>query len=874
METPHTDTVKPLPASYVATERESYWREVWLKQGTYAWDGNTDRSKAFVVDTPPPTVSGSLHVGHVFSYTQTDVLARYQRMQGKSVFYPMGWDDNGLPTERRVQNVFGITCNPTLPYDPSWKPQPAPKDQKSYVDVSRQNFIEACLALTLEDEKAFEQMWQRLGLSVDWAQTYSTISNPCAAMSQRSFLDLAQKNHVEKKYSVTMWDVDFKTAVAQAEIEDRPKQGFYHDIQFKVQGSSETFVISTTRPELLPACIAVVAHPEDERFKHLFGKTALTPLFHAPVPIMVSEHADPTKGTGILMVCTFGDQADVDFWQKHRDTLPLRQVIGKNGRFLPLPAGAFDGVHLPDFSGGTVDFLQKGHDQYAQLQGLKINQARTKIVELLEASGDLLKKTPSEQAVKFYEKGDSPVEFLPTHQWFIKIKDHKQVLLEQGRQINWHPDYMKARYESWVEGLQQDWCISRQRFFGVPFPVWYPVSSAGFPDYSKPIFASAESLPVDPLTQCPPGYTESQRDLPGGFSGDPDVMDTWATSSLTPQLMSQWGIDDTRHRALFPMDIRPQSHEIIRTWAFYTIVKAWMHHNEIPWKNVLISGWVLDPDRKKMSKSKGNVVTPEGLLDEYSSDAVRYWAARARLGSDTAFETSVFLIGKKLSTKLVNASKFVASQLSVLPTVSVADISCELDKAYVANMIKTIEKATASFEKFDYAGALEEIESQFWTFCDHYLELVKVRAYQETGAQQASALATLKWCLWTFLRLLAPFMPFVTEEIASWLFLNETQSIHKAAWPKASEITFKGEPDLFSNAVQVLSVIRGTKTENQKSLKWPVQKLNIETPSVSLLTQAIDDLCRAGGIVRSENGTWNITLSSADALKVEVVLDV
>jgi valyl-tRNA synthetase len=616
-----------IPKKYKHHDIEDKWRRRWEEWGIYRWNPELPRDQTFVVDTPPPTVSGSLHVGHVFSYTHQDLIVRYQRMIGKNIAYPMGWDDNGLPTERRVQNLLGIRCDPKLPYDPDWQPVKKGSRNKNIEEVSRRNFIEACAVVTDEDEKAFEHLWRHLGLSLDWTEQYATIDDHCRRVSQLSFLDLVERGEVYNVESPTMWDIDFKTAVAQAEVEDRPRTGRFFDLRFGVEDGGE-LLIATTRPELLGACIAVVAHPDDERYQPLFGKHAVTPLYGARVPIVAAEHAEPDKGTGILMVCTFGDVMDVEWWKS--SGLPVKQLIARDGRILPATMGA------TPFESVDPELAQRSHDEIA---GLFVNRAKDRMAELLAREGSLPgwdgpalvgEPTPTDQVVKYYEKGERALEFVPTRQWFIRILDHKDELLAQGDKIQWHPAHMKSRYSHWVEGLNQDWCVSRQRYFGVPFPVWYPVGPDGEPDFTAPIFAEIASLPVDPLTDTAPGFSDDQRDRTGGFTAEPDVMDTWATSSLTPQIQSHWGVDAERHQRLFPMDIRPQAHDIIRTWAFYTIVKAWMHSGEIPWHHVVLSGWILDPDRKKMSKSKGNVVTPDDLLVEYSSDAVRYWAARAR----------------------------------------------------------------------------------------------------------------------------------------------------------------------------------------------------------------------------------------------------
>lgn len=841
---------KEIPNKYDHAQIEKNWIQSWESTGVYHYDPKTSRQNTYVIDTPPPTVSGSLHIGHVFSYTQTDVMARFQRMNGKNVFYPMGWDDNGLPTERRVQNLFGITCDPKLSYDPSWKPQLATKDEKRKQPVSRRNFLETCSQQTQEDEKLYEALWRHLGLSIDWRQQYATIDDHCRKISQLSFLDLVQKGHVYNIEAPTLWDTGFQTAVAQAEVEERPKNGAFHDIRFKIEGGDE-FVISTTRPELLPACIAVVAHPDDERYKKYFGSFAITPLFDAKIPILASEHADPEKGTGILMICTFGDAADVEFWKKRQ--LPLKQVIGRDGRFMPIRFG--EGVF-------TSENVERANRNFASLQGLFVNQARAKIVELLR-SPDATKNgaalvqepKPTEQAVKFYEKGDMPLEFISTRQWFVRVLNHKEALLEQGRKITWHPEHMCRRYEQWVEGLNQDWCISRQRYFGVAFPVWYKINKEGLVDYEHPIYAKVDQLPVDPLSDTPPGFSEAQRGQPGGFIGDPDVMDTWATSSVTPQINSHWQIDEARHTSLFPADLRPQAHEIIRTWAFYTITKAWMHEGKIPWKNIAISGWVVDPNRNKMSKSKGNVVTPQALIETYSADAIRYWAARAKLGQDTIFEEAMFQTGKRLVNKVFNASRFVMLQIGDVPSSSLKEVSAPVDQAWLQEMKALIASSTRCFNTYDYAQALIDIEQRFWDFCDNYLELVKARAYQQKGTPEGvSAIVTLEWTLKTFLRLLAPFLPYVCEEVWSWRFVGAGRdaSVHTALWPQAEELPseIKENHEVYAHASLILNKIRGAKSAQQKSLRWPVERFKMTAPAsfVQAFTKAKADLQEAGQI--------------------------
>ncbi len=764
---------------------EEKWDRAWTEAGIHRYDEIGDLAR-YVIDTPPPTVSGSLHVGHVFSYTQTDVIARFQRLRGWNVFYPMGWDDNGLPTERRVQNYYHIRCEPGVPYEPGLTLGMADKATRKQPArrLSRANFIELCLALTAEDEKAFKVLWQRLGLSVDWSLEYSTISARSRRLAQWSFLDLHRRGHVYQIEAPTLWDVDFRTAVAQAEVEDRPKQGAFHNVRFGVEDGG-SFVIATTRPELLPACVAVTAHPDDERHKGLFGRRALTPLFRVPVPIFPSRLVDPEKGTGVLMVCTFGDATDVQWWREQG--LPLRQVMGRDGRMAPVEFGS---EGFPSQDAAAANRLYDG------LAGRTVREAQKAIVEMLRdpagsAAGDgkaplVGEPEPIEHPVKFYEKGDRPLEFVSSRQWFVRLLDRRQELINAGERVKWYPDFMRLRFRNWTENLQLDWCISRQRYFGVPFPVWYPLREDGSPDYARAILADEKSLPVDPATDVPPGYEEGQRDQPGGFTGEPDIFDTWFTSSLTPQIATGWVERPERHRRLFPMDLRPQSHEIIRTWAFYTIAKAWLHEQNIPWRQVAISGWVLDPDRKKMSKSKGNVVTPMHLLDQYGADAVRYWSLSARLGTDTAFDEKILKVGRRLVTKVFNASKFVLSQ-----SADEGPIVRTLDASFLARLRETVEKATALLEEVDYAGALDTIERFFWSgFTDTYVEMVKVRARSESDAEgRASAVAALQLGLKVQLRLLAPYLPYVTEEAWSWAFARseDAPSIHRAGWPSAAD---------------------------------------------------------------------------------------
>jgi valyl-tRNA synthetase len=755
---------------------EEKWKARWEADATYRFDRSADRSQVYAIDTPPPTVSGSLHVGHVFSFTHTDLVARYQRMRGRAVFYPMGWDDNGLPTERRVQNYYGVRCDPSLPYDPGLREKlaasgPAPSSKSGPpLALSRPNFVELCAILTAEDEKVFEALWRHLGLSVDWALTYATISKDARWVSQRAFLNLLAADRAYQLEAPTLWDVDFQTAVAQAELEDREIPGAYHRIRFDVRGDGRSVEIETTRPELIPACVALVAHPDDERYRPLFGREAVTPLFRVPVPIKAHPLADPEKGTGVAMICTFGDVTDVTWWREL--ALPVRAVIQPNGTLRPVAWGG------PGWESLDADEARR---HYEGLIGLSATKARARIVDQLREAGLLLGDArPIAHHVKFYERGDRPLEIVTSRQWFIKTMEVRSDLLARGRQLQWFPEHMRARYENWVNGLTGDWCISRQRFFGVPFPVWYRVRDDGSTAYASRLVPSSDRLPIDPSTDVPDGFTAAQRGVPGGFVGDPDVMDTWATSSLTPFIVCGWKRDEALWEKTFPMDLRPQAHDIIRTWLFSTVLRSHLEEGALPWANAAISGFVMDPDRKKMSKSKGNVVTPMGLLQQHGSDAVRYWAAKGGPGVDTAFDPGQMQVGRRLAIKLLNASKFVLGKTA--PTGPVTHV---IDRGMVTRLSSLVGDVTSSFEAYDYTSALRETETFFWWFCDDHIEHVKRRRAGD-GPDADSATAACLAALSVTLRLFAPFLPFVTEEIWSWW---QTGSIHRAAWPAASELT-------------------------------------------------------------------------------------
>jgi valyl-tRNA synthetase len=728
-----------LPNRYHFQDVEPELMRFWADHNPFAFDPE-GTGPIFTIDTPPPTVSGELHIGHCFSYTQTDVLARFQRMRGKRVFYPMGFDDNGLPTERFVEKTIG----------------------RKATEMERGEFIRACLDLIDQTEQRFELLWRRLSLSVDWCYRYSTISPRAQRTSQWSFIQLYQAGRAYTQQAPTLWCPECQTAIAQAEVDDLLLPTLFSTLAFTLPDGN-TLPIATTRPELLPACVAIFVHPTDARYAHLIGTTAtiessgFSEQENITVPILGDEQADPTKGSGAVMCCTFGDATDVRWWRTHQ--LPLCAAIGRDGRMTAL-AGP--------------------------LAGLPVNVARKQMLVHLAERGLILKQESIEHSVGTHERCGTPLEYLQTRQWFIRVLDQKERFLEAGRQIRWQPEHMRVRYEHWVENLQWDWCISRQRFLGVPIPGWTCRACGAF------LLASLAQLPVDPRTTAP---TESCACGACDFEPEPDVMDTWATSSCSPFINGRWPDDEQWFAQHFPADLRPQAHDIIRTWAFYTIVKSVFHTGKAPWKEIIISGHALSSSRLKISKSRmqHDEVGPLALIERESADALRYWATSIKAGSDTTLSLDVVATGRRLATKLWNACRFAAPHLEGLTSELLSSDAppegvLPTDRWLLDRLAQTITTATVAFEDGEYVAARGEVERFFWSdLCDNYLELIKARLYGPVGPERTAVQWTLYRALLSVLKMLAPYMPFVTEKIYQDLFRQweEPVSLHVSRWPEA-----------------------------------------------------------------------------------------
>ncbi len=822
---------------------EKKWQNKWYMDGIYNWSGSS-RDETFSIDTPPPTISGDLHIGHVYSYTQADLLARYNRMKGKDVFYPIGLDDNGLPTERLVEKELG----------------------RRACDMQRSEFISNCQNVVTKYDEAFCNLFKALALSMDWNQKYNTISADVRKLSQMSFLDLYNKQLLYYKQSPTFWDVVDQTAIAQAEIEDKEKIGIMYDISFTGEGDTE-ITVATTRPELLAACVAIFYHPDDIRYNTI-PDFASTPIFEEKVPIIADEEVDVNKGTGLVMCCTFGAIQDVKWWKKHN--LATKSVISLTG--IMQNSGAYD--------------------------NMKINEARRAIVSDLRTIGAIKGEIQVKQFVKCAERSGAPLELIVTPQWFIQIADKKTELLEKARECVWHPEYMLVRLENWINGLNQDWCISRQRYFGVPIPVWYSKRPG---EEGKILLPEQDQLPIDPIMDLPRGYSKDEV-IP-----DMDVMDTWATSSITPQLNTHVITDDmtlhegakdlSRHNKLFPFDIRPQAHEIIRTWAFYTICKSLYHEGSIPWKNIVISGWCLAADKTKMSKSKGNIVRPIEILDKFGSDVVRYWAASAKFGLDIVYSEETLKNGQKLLTKLWNVSKFVTlhigkldpaiSHKSLVQNIQSNTIFHTIDLWLILKLQKLVGDSMKAWDEFDYFDAKMILEDFFWNIlCDNYLEIAKKRVYNSDGLDTKGAISaacTMHYCLEVILKLWAPIIPHMTEEIHSVLYEQE-RSIHaKGSWPELGslELAIANSHDVASKGdlvVLVLSEVRKYKSLRNISIKVPIEALyykadreldvqataDLSNASNANAVYATKELPKEHGLYCSEAGSCSIAIKIVD----------
>ncbi len=782
----------PLPKRFTPSEQEPALQQYWQEKAIYRFDPGQGKP-VFSIDSPPATVSGHLHLGHVYSYSQADFIARYKRMQGYAVFYPMGFDDNGLPTERLVEKRLGVRA----------------------AEVGRTDFIQKCLQVSDEEEKEYHALWQRLGRSIDWRHTYRTIDERSRRLAQASFLDLYRQDLVYRREAPSLWCPECRTAIAQAELEDLQRETEFVTIPFTLPDGS-LLPIATTRPELLAACVAVFVHPEDTRYQAFIGSQALTPFYRQAVPILADPTADPHKGTGAVMCCTFGDQTDVAWWYTHH--LALIEAIDRQGR-LTVVAGP--------------------------LQGLTVVQARARMKTLLEENGLLLKRESLSQSVRVHERCDTPVETIVTRQWFIRVLENRQAFLDAGEQIHWHPEHMGARYRSWVENLNWDWCISRQRYFGVPFPLWY-CKKCG-----RPTLASSDRLPVDPAQASP---AENCSCGSSEFEPETDVMDTWATSSLSPQIVSGWQDDPGLFGQVFPFSMRPQAHEIIRTWAFYTIVKSAYHLGKLPWSHVFISGWGLAGEGMgKISKSRGGgPLPPMEMIQRTSADAVRYWAASTGPGKDSIINEEKIQAGSRLVTKLWNVARFGEPFIAAIDGQTNPGPFTPADQWIRARLDQVIQRCTHALDDYDYTGAKNEAEGFFWRdLADNYLEMAKQRLYDETATGHAGACHTLKGTLRATLKLLAPFLPYISEAIYQELFaVGEGQaSIHLSAWPQADTLLDEAWREAaIPNGellIEISTAIRRFKSERNLSLGTELDRVQLvpgEPDQSGLLQAAIPDL--------------------------------
>ncbi|HUL61662.1 MAG TPA: valine--tRNA ligase [Methanocella sp.] len=790
--------MKELAKRYDPKEIEPRIQKFWEDEHVFRFDPDSGKP-VYSIDTPPPTLSGLIHMGHVFSYSQAEFVARYQRAKGCNVFYPMGFDDNGLPTERYVEKKYKVNIK----------------------DVGREEFVKLCLKETGIGGKEYRHIWTTIGISVDWSLLYSTISRRCQRISQRSFIDIFNAGRIERRNEPAIWCPLCQTSLAQADVEDSEAKGsFLNTVRFRAADSGQDLLIATSRPELIPSCVGLIVNPDDERYRSLVGRKGVTPLFDAEVPIFADRRVDPAFGTGIVMVCTFGDKTDIDWWRDYG--LPLKISIE------------------PD---GTMNAVA------GRYCGMTMAEARRAIVADLKAAGLLLEQQPITHVMNVHERCGTPVEYYVTPQWFIRILDLKDELLAQGERLRWYPEHMKARYVNWINGLKWDWCISRQRYFGVPFPVWYCAQCG------TPVVADESQLPVDPLVSQP--LKPCPKCNSTAFEPERDVLDTWATSSITPLINADWGEPHSRLDKIYPMGLRPQAHDIIRTWLFYTVIKSYLHTNSLPWHDVMISGHGLDPNGKAMHKSKGNVVEPLPIVAKYSADALRWWAASAKLGEDMPFKEKEIVAGQKFINKLWNASRFVALHLKGYGPRPEQRPQLELiDRWILTRLNAVVRESTASFEAYEYSKARTAVEQFFrGDFCDNYLEIVKDRLYSKDEARKASrdaALYTLYTVLLDSLKLLGPFTPHVTEEIYLGLF-RDTQddvSLAVAAWPRPdADWEDPRALQLGDAAVQVIALLRQYKNAQSMAQNVPLAAVTVDTPlDIALIEPAVREAMKINQI--------------------------
>jgi len=807
-----------LPQRYEGIQQEPEIRKFWEKEKIYKFNPDT-KKEIFSIDTPPPTVSGKMHIGHAFSYSHIDIIARYKRMKGFELFYPFGTDDNGLATERLIEKLKNVKGS----------------------RMDRDEFVKLCLRSLEEIRPDFIESWKQLGISADFSIFYSTIDDHCRTISQKSFIDLYASGREYQKEAPTMWCPQCETAIAQVELDDVEMDSHFNDIIFRSGGND--IIISTTRPEMLCSCVAVFAHPDDRRYKKFFGKYAKVPLYNHEVPILPDEKADPEKGTGIVMCCTFGDQTDTEWWYKHN--LPLKVGIDRSGK-------------MTELSG--------------KYKGLKVHEARKEIITDLKDAKLLIAQKPIKHAVKVHERCGTEIEFLKTKQWFIKYLDLKEKFLEAGKSMAWYPEFMRVRLDHWINGLQWDWCISRQRFSGVPFPLWY-CSRCGAVK-----LADEKDLPVDPLKDRPRGKCACGHDK---FSPEKDIMDTWATSSLTPMLAAELFKKHKVYKRLFPMSLRPQAHDIITFWLFNTMAKSLLHHDKCPWHDIMISGFALDPHGRKMSKSFGNTVDPCSVLQKYPADALRFWAAGSKLGEDMPYQEKDLVTGQKMITKLWNASKFAITNLNDYDGSKIPKAQLEMaDRWLLSRLNRIIGISTEHFEKYEYSKTKFEVENFFWhTLCDNYLEIVKGRLYDESDEKDArkSAQYALHNALLCVIKLMAPIMPYITEAVYQLHFVKheKAKSIHLSAWPEYDKNLADEEAEKAGDLlVSVVSAVRRFKSDHDKALNTPVKELAVECTKEQekMLALCISDLKSAAKAANIRFGKADVMCDDVSKVKIGVVL--